>query len=74
MLFLVVVVHLLQLAVDLPLRLVEFVERYFNARVARKIGLVVIDDDELERGLRPAILDFFLETHLLAVLKEYGCL
>ena len=29
-LFLVVVVHLLQLAVDLSLRLVEFIEKYFK--------------------------------------------
>ena len=37
-LFLVVVVHLLQLAVDLPLRLVEFVEKYFKKGM--KIALV----------------------------------
>ena len=71
--FLVIVVHLLQLAVDLTLGVVEFIERYLNARVARQIGLIVIEDDELECRLSPTILDFFLETHLLAVLKEYRC-
>ena len=72
-LFLVIVVHLLQLAVDQALGVVEFVERYLNARVARQISLVIIEDDELECRLSPTIFDFFFETHLLAILKEYRC-
>ena len=57
---------------DELLSLVKLVKGNLDTRFAgRRIGLVAIDNDELERRWRSAIFEFTFDTHPLAILKGY---
>ncbi len=60
-----------QLLLDMRLVLVELVERYFDTLLARLLGLVATDNDELECRWSSAKFEFTFETHPLAIVKGY---